>query len=154
MQIEFSVYLVGWLRILQREKSRLAVREIELLRIKQRLVSAVRSHWPLQTFVSFKPFVGHSGEQWCQRSNLGVDLGRMLEFPISAETIGDLLYDSPIGPAPLQRLEHFVKSLDAPLGAGERAFLFEAWAGGQNDVRETAGVAKENILNDEEIEFG
>src|SRR5438445_4815515 len=154
MQIEFSVYLVGWLRILQREKSRLAVREIELLRIKQRLVCAVRSHWPLQTFVSFKPFVGHSGEQGCQRSNLGVDLGWMLEIPISSKTIGDLLYDSPIGAGALQWFEHLIKPLDTSLGAGEGTFLFQAEAGGQNHVRKAGGVPEGNILDQEEHALG
>ncbi len=78
----------------------------------------------------------------------------MFEIPISAETIGDLLYDSPIRPAAFERLEHLIKPLDAALGAGERAFLFEAWAGGQNNIRKPAGVAEENVLDDKEIELG
>src|SRR5207249_12216242 len=102
----------------------------------------------------FKAFVGHSGEHGRQRSNLRVNLGRMLEIPIRAETIGDLLDDSPIGPAALQRFEHFIKSLDAALGARERAFLLEAWAGGENNIRKPARVAEENVLDDKEIELG
>src|SRR5437764_666113 len=78
----------------------------------------------------------------------------MLEIPMGTETIGELLYDSPIGPAALERFEHFIKSLDAPFGAGERAFLLEAWTGGENNIRKPAGIAKENVLNDEEIELG
>src|SRR5207244_12891181 len=104
-------------------------------------------------FVEFTAVVGHSGEKGSQRSNLGINLGRMLEIPVGAQTIGDLLYDSPIGPAAFQWFEHLIKPLDAPLGAGERAFLFEAWAGGQNNIRKPAGVAKENVLDDEEIEL-
>src|SRR5882762_1961842 len=78
----------------------------------------------------------------------------MFEIPIGAETIGNFLYDSPIGPAALQGFEHFIKPLDAPLRAGERAFLLQAWAGGQDDIRKPAGVAKENVLDYEEIELG
>src|SRR2546422_1748726 len=48
--------------------------------------------------VSLKPFIGHPGEQRCQRSNLLINLGRVLEIPIGPETIGYFLYDSPIGP--------------------------------------------------------
>src|SRR5207245_10076246 len=93
------------------------------------------------------------GEEGCKLSNFGVDLGRMCEIPLGAGTIGDFLYDSPIGPAALQRFEHFIEPLDAPLRAGERAFLLQARAGGQDDIRKPAGVAKENVLNHEEIEL-
>src|SRR5213594_2055935 len=78
----------------------------------------------------------------------------MLEVPTGAQTIGYVLYDSPIGPAAFERFEHFIKSLDAALGAGERAFLFEAWAGGQDYIRKPARVAEENVLDDKEIEVG
>src|SRR5437879_6539722 len=78
----------------------------------------------------------------------------MLKIPIGAQPIGYVLYDSPIGPAAFERFEHFIKSLDAALGARERAFLLEAWAGGQNDIRKTAGITKKDILYDEELELG
>src|SRR5436190_24081088 len=78
----------------------------------------------------------------------------MFEIPIGAETIGDFLYNSPIGPAALQRFEHFIEPLDAPLRAGERAFLLQIRAGGKDDICKPAGVAEENVLNHEEIELG
>ena len=74
--------------------------------------------------------------------------------PICAETIGDILCDLPIRPAAGKRLEDLIQPLDAPLGARERAFLFQAWAGRQDHIGETAGHAEENVLHHEEIELG
>ena len=47
MQIEFRVLLIGWLRPRERKERCFAVREHELLCIKQGLVSAIFSHGPL-----------------------------------------------------------------------------------------------------------
>ena len=46
-----------------------------------------------------------------------------------------------------------VEALDASLGAGERPFLLEARAGGQDDVGIPAGLAEEDVLHDEEVEL-
>ena len=78
----------------------------------------------------------------------------MRVIPIRAQAIGDVLDDLPVGPASLQRLEHLIKPLDAPLRAGERAFLFEARAGGQHHVGKLARVAEENVLHHKKIELG
>ena len=73
--------------------------------------------------------------------------------PVRAQAVGDVLDDPPIGPASLQRLKHLVEPLNAPLGAGECSFLFQARRGGQDDIGEPAGLAEENVLHDEKLEL-
>ena len=137
MQIEFGVGLLGRLGPGEREQLRLAVGKVELLRVKQRLIDAVGGHRPLQRLVSFEPLVSHAGEQRRQRGDFVHDLRGVLIVPIGAEAVGDVLNDLPIGPAVLERLEHLIEPLNAPLGAGERAFFFQARARGQNHIGET-----------------
>src|SRR5580700_8923093 len=74
--------------------------------------------------------------------------------PVCSQTIRDVLDDLPIGPASLHRLEYLIKSLNAPLGARESPFLFQARTGGQYDVGKPARIAEEDILRDEKFEFG
>ena len=75
-------------------------------------------------------------------------------MPVRSQMIGNVLDDLPIGPASLHRLEHLIKSLDAPLGARESPFLFQARTGGQYHVGKSARIAEEDILRDEKFEFG
>ena len=78
----------------------------------------------------------------------------MFVIPVRPEMVRHVLDDLPVGPAPFERLEDLIEPLNSPLGAGERAFLFQARGGGQHDVGESAGVAEEDVLNDEEIKLG
>src|SRR6266852_4758072 len=78
----------------------------------------------------------------------------MVIVPIGPEMICDVCDDLPIGPASCQRLEHFIKSLDSPLSAGESAFLFQTWSCRQNDIGILASDAKKDFLHDEEFELG
>src|SRR5439155_18514396 len=152
-QIELGVGPQGWLRPGDREQPCLAVREVEPLRVEQRLVGAVGSDRPLQRTVSLQPLVAHPGEQRGERRDFAHDLARMLVMPPRAETVRDLLDDLPVRSAALERLEDPVEPLDPPLGAGERPLLFEARRGGQDDVGVAAGLAEEDVLDDEEVEL-
>ena len=78
----------------------------------------------------------------------------MLIVPICAQVIGHVLDDPPIGPASLQRFEDLVKPLNAPLRAGESAFLLKARAGREDHIGELAGLAEENVLHDKKLKFG
>ncbi len=78
----------------------------------------------------------------------------MLIIPFCAQVICQILDDSPVGPTSLQRFEDLVKPLNASLRAGERAFLFKAWAGREDHVGELTGFAEENVLRHEKLEFG
>src|SRR5579864_3875818 len=78
----------------------------------------------------------------------------MAVLPACTEAIGDVLDDAPVRPAAFERLEHLVKALDSPLGAGERAFFFEARARRQYDVGILAARAEEDVLRHEELELG
>jgi len=78
----------------------------------------------------------------------------MLVVSSCPETIANVLHDLPVGAASLQWLEHLIKPLDSSLGARERAFFFQAGAGWQYHVGIPAGVAEEDFLHHEEIEFG
>src|SRR5580704_14317045 len=73
--------------------------------------------------------------------------------PVCSQTIRDVLDDLPIGPASLHRLEYLIKSLNAPLGARESPFLFQAGTGGQYHVGEPARITEKDILRDEKFEF-
>ncbi len=77
----------------------------------------------------------------------------MLILPRRAETIGDVLDDSPVGAAAFQRFEHLVQPLDSPFRARKRAFFFEARARGQHHVSKTAGGAEKDVLHDEKVQF-
>jgi hypothetical protein len=68
--------------------------------------------------------------------------------------IGNVLDDAPIGLAFAQRCEYLVKPLNAPFGASERAFLFEARAGWKYYVGKLACLAEEDVLGNEKIELG
>src|SRR6267142_1223318 len=77
----------------------------------------------------------------------------MLVFPIRAEPVGDILDDLPVRASAVERLKHLIQPLNSPLGAGERALFFKAGSRGQHHVGELAGLAEENVLNDEELEL-
>src|SRR6266478_6741464 len=68
--------------------------------------------------------------------------------------IGNVLDDAPIGPAFAQRFEHLVKPLNAPFGASERTFLFEARAGWKYYIGKLARLAEEDVLGNEKVELG
>src|ERR1700720_598593 len=126
---------------------------MEPSRIQERLIDPVRSDGPLQALVSLQPFVTDTREQWGHRGDLIHDFRRALIIPASAEPICDVLDDDPVRPASFERLEDLIDSLNAALGAGERALLFEARAGGQNHIGKPASLAEKDILHYEEIEF-
>src|SRR5271155_2539894 len=78
----------------------------------------------------------------------------MLIIPVGAKVIGHILNDLPIRTATFERFENLVQPLNSPLGAGKGAFLLKAWRAGQDDISKAAGFAEEDILHDEEVEFG
>src|SRR5260370_32198029 len=102
---------------------------------------------------SLEPVVCDACEQRCQRGDLTINFGGMLILPIRAETIGDVLDDSPIWPAAFQRFEHFVEALDSAFGARKCAFFFKARSGRQHHVGEMAAVTEENILHHQKLQL-
>jgi hypothetical protein len=121
--------------------------------IKEWLVGSVRGHGPLQALIAFQPFVTDTREQRSHRRDLIHDFRRVPIFPAGTEPVCDVLDDDPVRPAPFDRIEHLIEPLDAALGTGERTFLFEARAGGQNHIGKTAGLAEKHILHHEKIEL-
>src|ERR1700737_5167121 len=75
-------------------------------------------------------------------------------MPTRAQPVGNLLGNPPIRPATLEWFKNLVESLDAPLGTGEGAFLFQARCSGQHNIGIAAGVAEKDILHDKEVELG
>jgi hypothetical protein len=77
----------------------------------------------------------------------------MLILPIRAETIGNVLDDSPVWPAAFQGFEHLVEPLDSPFCARKGAFFFKAWARRQNHVGKLARGAEKDVLHDEKLQL-
>src|SRR5260370_13075691 len=102
------------------------MREGKLLRIQQRLICSVLCKRPLKGLESLEPLVCDACEQRRQRGDLTINFGGMLILPIRAETIGDVLDDSPIWPPAFQRFEDLLEPLDSSFGARTGAFLFKA----------------------------
>src|SRR5260370_22684062 len=76
----------------------------------------------------------------------------MLVVPVCAETIGNVLNDSPVRPAAFQRFKYLVEPLDPPFGARERAFFFKTWSGGQHHLPQHACCAEEEMPLNEKIQ--
>src|SRR5947208_4737677 len=77
----------------------------------------------------------------------------MVVAPAGPEAVREVLDDPPVRPTAFERLEDLVEALDAPLGAGERPVLLQAWSGGKHDVGVAARLGEEDVLHDEEIEL-
>ena len=75
-------------------------------------------------------------------------------MPIRAHMIGNIPNDLPIGPASIQRFEHFIEPLDSAFAAGKGAVLFQAWSTRQNNVGILANIAKKDLLYDEKFQLG
>src|SRR5262249_21235677 len=132
----------------------LAIREIELLRIVQRLVSSIRGDWPLQRLVSFEPLIAHACKHWSEGSNFTINLRRVLIIPLCTEPVCNVSDDLPIRPAFSQWLEHLIEPLNSSLSVRKRTFFFQTGAARQDYIGKTASDAEKDVLHDEEVELG
>ena len=154
VQIILLIWLICRFRPDQWIKPGFPIREIEPLRIKQRLIASIRCHRPLQGLVAFKTLISYARHQWSQWRYLLIYLGRMLVIPFRPQAIGNLLNDSPVRSAVSERLKHLVKPLNAPLGTRESAFLLQARTRRQNNISKSAGLRKEDLLHHKKVQLG
>src|SRR5215831_6847685 len=104
MEIEFGIRTLRRLAPFEWEQARFAIGEMETLGIEQRLIAAVRVHWPLQSLVAFQPLVVHASEHRGHRGDFIHDLRWMPVAPAGSQPVRYILNDDPVGTAALNRL--------------------------------------------------
>ena len=81
------------------------------------------------------------------------DFAGMLVIPVQAHGIGHELSDLPVAIAVLRR-HRLAHALDAALGIGEGAVLFQERRAGQEDMGITRGLVQEQVLDDHALHRG
>ena len=104
--------------------------------------------------VFFDALVRDAAVAWGDGSNFLHDFGRAGEVEaVGAHSFCYFTGYEPVGPGVSDRFDSLAHTLDAAFGVGEGAILFGETGGGQYDVSERSGIAHENILHDEEVDF-
>src|SRR5882762_1315842 len=73
--------------------------------------------------------------------------------PARSQLVRNILDDLPIRLTTLEWFQYLIEPLDASLGTGKRAFLFQARCAGQHNIGVPARVAEKDVLYDKEVEL-
>ena len=84
LQVVLRVYLLVGLNPSNWKESGFPVREVKVFRKEERFIGTIGMDGPLQRPVSLQSFVGHTGVQWGERSDLPHDFRGMPIVPVCA----------------------------------------------------------------------
>ena len=105
---------------------------------------------PLDRAAFIQHVIAHIGKSRCQHGDFIHDLAGMGVVPVGAHGIGQHLGDLPVGIAVLRR-HHLAHAVDAALGVGERAVLFQKGRTGQEHMRIVGGLIQEQVMHDDAV---